>query len=84
MANLKSAIKRVRQSNEANTRNKAQINAARTAIKKFDKAVEENDSNAGELYQEAVRLVDKAKSSGLMHQNKANRIKSRLAKLNNA
>lgn len=84
MPNLKSAIKRVRQSDEAGTRNKAQMNAARTSVKKFEKAVEENDSNAGELYQEAVRLVDKAKSSGLMHQNKANRIKSRLAKLNNA
>ena len=84
MPNLKSAIKRVRQSDEAGTRNKAQMNAARTSVKKFEKAVEENDSNAGELYQEAVRLVDKAKSSGLIHQNKANRIKSRLTKLNNA
>ncbi|MDO5456907.1 MAG: 30S ribosomal protein S20 [Atopococcus tabaci] len=84
MPNLKSAIKRVRQSDEAGTRNKAQINSARTAIRKFEKAIEENDSNAGELHQEAVRLVDKAKSSGLVHENKANRIKSRLTKLNNA
>ncbi len=82
MPNLKSAIKRVRQADNANTRNKAQVNSARTAIKKFEKAVENNDSNQEELYQQAVKLVDKAKSSGLIHQNKANRIKSRLAKLN--
>lgn len=82
MPNLKSAIKRVRQAEDSETRNKAQKNAARTAIKKYEQAIENNEGNTAELYQEAVRLIDKAKTDGLVHENKANRLKSRLAKLN--
>lgn len=37
--------------------------------------------NASELYVAAIRELDKAASKGLIHKNKANRDKSRLAKL---
>lgn len=82
MANLQSAIKRVRQSEEKTARNSAKISAVRTAIKKYEAAVENGADNTQELFQNAAKLIDKAKSSGLVHENKANRVKSRLAKLN--
>ena len=79
MPNIESAIKRVRTNEKANEKNSAQISAMRTAIKKFDKAVEAGAENTQELFKEATRAVDMACSKGLIHKNKANREKSRLA-----
>ncbi|MEG0293119.1 30S ribosomal protein S20 [Enterococcus sp.] len=80
MPNIESAIKRVRTSENANALNSSQLSAMRTAIKKFDQAVEAGADNAAELYKAAARAIDMAETKGLVHKNKANRDKSRLSK----
>lgn len=81
MPQIKSAIKRVKTQAAANERNSAQLSAMRTAVKKFKVAQAAGADNASELHVAAVRALDKAVSKGLIHKNKANRDKSRLAKL---
>ena len=84
MTNIKSANKRMR----SNTK-KAEVNAVvttsmRTAIKKFEKEVNAgNKENASNNLNIAVQRIDKAMSSGLVHKNKAARLKSRLSKMMN-
>ncbi|MDR3156862.1 MAG: 30S ribosomal protein S20 [Lactobacillales bacterium] len=79
MPNIKSAIKRVSTNNVANERNARQRAAMRTAIKKFETAVTMNAENVEELYVKASSAIDKARTKGLIHKNKASRNKSRLA-----
>lgn len=81
MPQIKSAIKRVKTQAAANERNAAQLSTMRTAVKKFKAAQAAGADNASELHVAAVRELDKAASKGLIHKNKANRNKSRLAKL---
>ena len=67
MPNIKSAIKRVRTTENAEARNISQKNAMRTAVK-----------NAKTAINFAIKSVDKASQSNLIHSNKADRIKSQL------
>ena len=76
---IKSAIKRVKTSEKANSRNSSQLSKMRTAVKQFEKAVTDGADNFEELYQAAVSAVDKAASKGLIKANKAARDKSRMA-----
>ena len=76
---IKSAIKRVKTSEKANSRNSSQLSKMRTAVKKFEKAVTAGADNIEELYQAPVSPVDKAASKGLIKANKAARDKSRMA-----
>ncbi|MGY3778192.1 30S ribosomal protein S20 [Isobaculum melis] len=78
MPNIESAIKRVRTSEKANALNNSKMSATRTAIKKFEQAVEAGSDNLNELHSEAIKAIDMAAASGLIHKNKANRDKSRL------
>ncbi|MDK6862578.1 MULTISPECIES: 30S ribosomal protein S20 [Nosocomiicoccus] len=80
MANIKSAIKRVKTTQAATERNIAQKNAMRTAIKAAETAKENNAENVEELVNKAISLVDKASNKNLLHKNKASRLKSKLAK----
>ncbi|KRN03623.1 30S ribosomal protein S20 [Holzapfeliella floricola] len=84
MPQIKSAIKRVKTMEAANDRNATQMSRLRTAIKKFKVAKANNADNTVELFNQALRAIDMASSKGLVHKNKANRDKSRLAKLNAA
>ena len=79
MANIQSAIKRMRESEKVSAGNKHHVSVRRTAKKKFVDAAEAGDDNAQALYQDAVSQIDKVASKGLIHKNKANRVKSRLA-----
>ncbi|MFC0234600.1 30S ribosomal protein S20 [Vagococcus entomophilus] len=79
MPNIESAIKRVRTNEKANVLNSTKMSSARTTVKKFETAVAEGADNVNELYKEAVKAIDMAASKGLIHKNKANRDKSRLA-----
>jgi small subunit ribosomal protein S20 len=81
MPQIKSAIKRVKTQNATNKRRAAQLSELRTAVKKFKQAQAAGAENASDLHLAAVRALDKAASKGLIHKNKANRDKSRLAKL---
>lgn len=85
MPNIKSSSKRDQLQKAANAKNKAVKSAMKTEIKKFDAAVEANDSTkAAETYKAAVKSVDKAASKGLIHKNNAAHKKSAMAKKINA
>ena len=79
MANIKSAIKRARQNVKLRQRNASARSMYRTYIKNVLKAVESGDNDAARAaYFKAQPIIDKAADKGLLHKNKAARIKSRL------
>jgi len=81
MPNIKSAIKRVKTSEESRAQNASVKSAMRTAVKNFEALVTNNDvENAKAAYVEAASKLDKAARKGLIQKNVASRQKSRLAK----
>lgn len=78
MPNIKSAIKRVKIEEKRNLRNRIVKSRMKTGIKSFEAAKPE-DKNYEELYREAVSMVDKAASKGVIHKNASNRRKAQLA-----
>ncbi len=81
MPNIKSAKKRVKTDAIKKVHNKNQISDMRTAIKKASISVKENNKDeAVKNVNVAVKKIDKAVSSGLVHKNKAARDKSKLMK----
>ena len=84
MPNIKSAKKRVLTSAKKKESNNVIEAKTKTSVKKFIKEVEAgNTENATEKLNVAIKNIDKAADSGLMHKNKAARQKSRLMKMNN-
>lgn len=83
MPNIKSAKKRVNVIETKTAQNRATKKAYKEAVKAFEVAVKENSDNKTELYKEAVSLVDKAWSKGVLAKNTAARKKASLAKLLN-
>jgi len=82
LANTAQARKRARQSLVRRDRNVSQKSALRTNIKTLIKAVQTGDQAAAKLMYDGIRsMADKAVQKGLIHANKAARIKSRLNKL---
>ena len=80
MANIKSAIKRARQNEKLRQRNAGARSMYRTFVKHVVKAVEQGDKEAARTaFSKAQPIIDKAVSKGLIHKNKASRIKSRLS-----
>ncbi len=85
MPNIKSAKKRMRSSVKKTEVNTLVYSSMRTAIKNVEKAVKaENKEEASECLNIALQRVDKAMSAGLVHPNKAARLKSRLTKMRNS
>ena len=85
MPNIKSAIKRVSVIEKKTARNNMIKTGYRTAVKKFEKAVEEaNVEEATKLFAEATKKIDQACTKGVIVKNTAARKKSRLAKKLNA
>ena len=79
MANLQSAIKRLRSAERRRLRNREFSGRARTAIKKARKLMEEGRlEEAREAAQMAASALDKAAEKGIIHKNNAARRKSRL------
>ena len=80
MANIKSAKKRARQAEKRRRHNAGLRSMVRTYIKKVILAIESgNKENAQKAYQEAVPVIDRMVSKGIIHKNKAARHKSRLS-----
>ena len=79
MANIKSQIKRNRQNEAANERNKAVRSEIRTRTKRAEAAVESGE-DAEARTQEAIKRIDQAASKRVLHKNTAARRKSRLMK----
>lgn len=84
MPNIKSAKKRVRSNGKKEKVNTIVTSSMRTAIKKFEKDVKAgNIEEASKSLNTAIQRIDKAMKNGLVHKNKAARVKSRLTKLKN-
>ena len=85
MPNIKSAVKRVSVIKKKTLRNNMIKTGYRTAVKKFENAVEEaNVEEATKLYAEASKKIDQACTKGVIVKNTAARKKSNLAKKLNA
>ena len=80
MANIKSQIKRNRQTIVRTERNKAVRSELKTRTKNATVAATEGAENAAELVRAAQKRIDSAASKGVIHKNAASRRKSRLAK----
>ncbi len=84
MPNIKSAKKRVITSRKKSVGNNNIEASRRTAIKNFEKAVKAGDKDlSSEKLNIAIQRIDKSAKSGLIHTNKAARLKSRLTKMKN-
>lgn len=80
MANIKSAKKRARQAEKRRRLNAGQRSMVRTYIKKVVLAIESgNKETAQKAYLEAVPVIDRMVTKGIIHKNKAARHKSRLS-----
>ncbi len=85
MPNIKSAIKRVSVIEKKTLRNNMVKSGYRTAVRKFEEAIEAGDvKNAESLFVEATKKIDMAFTKGVIVKNTAARKKSRLAKKLNA
>ncbi|HEX9651945.1 MAG TPA: 30S ribosomal protein S20 [Cyclobacteriaceae bacterium] len=82
MANHKSALKRIRQTEKKNTQNKYEMKSARTAIKKLRTTTKKDE--AEELLKKVTSMLDKLAKKNLIHKNKAGNNKSKLKKYVNS
>ena len=80
MANTKSAIKRIRQSEKRSQRNRTVRTRVRSAIKTARTAVTTAGGDAATAVGQAIRALDKAVTKGVIHRNTASRKKSLLAR----
>ena len=85
MPNIKSSAKRDQLAKARNAKNKAAKSALKTAVKKFQAAVDAgNKETAQTTYKAAVRAMDKAAGKNLIHKNNAANKKSKMAQKLNA
>ncbi len=80
MADHKSALKRVRQTNKRTAHNRSMRADLRTNIKKFRLLQESgNIEQARDAYTNVQKNIDKAITKGILHKRTGARYKSRLA-----
>lgn len=84
MANIKSALKRIRSSERKRVRNKPVRTALKTYVKSAQGGIASGDVEmSAEAVVRAISALDKAAGKGIIHKNQAARRKSRLmSKLN--
>ena len=80
MANTKSAIKRMKQSEQRRQRNRAARSTIRSTVKAARVALGSKSPESDAAVREALRTLDRAVSRGVMHRNTAARKKSTLAR----
>jgi small subunit ribosomal protein S20 len=81
LANIKSAIKRNKQSEKRRVLNRVYRGKARTFVAKARLAIGEKDADKAKAATlEAIAALDKAAQKGVIHKNNAARRKSRLMK----
>lgn len=78
MANIKSAKKRIRNSETKRLRNRYQHKSARTVLKKFQLSTLKEEALT--LMSKAAEMVDKLAKNNIIHKNKAANIKSKMMK----
>lgn len=84
MANIKSAIKRMKQSEQRRLRNRAVRSRVRAAVKGARQALETKTPESRAAVLAAMRTLDRAVTKGVIHRNTAARRKSALARRLNA
>jgi len=82
MANHKSALKRIRQSEKNRLHNRFYSVTMRNAIKKLRNT--EDKGQASELLSSVLSIIDKNAKRSIIHKNKAGNLKSKLTKHVNA
>ena len=78
MANIKSQIKRNRQTIKRQARNKAVRSELRTRTKRAIGSIEDGAEDSEEKLRLAIKRIDKAAAKGVIHKNQAANRKSRL------
>ena len=78
MANIRSQIKRNRQTIKRHERNKAVRSELRTRTKRAVNAIDEGAEDSDEALRLAVKRIDKAAAKGVIHKNQAANRKARL------
>ena len=78
MPNHHSAEKRTRQIQKRRLRNRLVMGRMRSALKKARAAIEQKSPEAEKLLKEAVVVIDKAVSKGVLRRNSGSRYISRL------
>ena len=85
MAHTISALKRIRQSEKRNLRNKSYKSKMKTMVKKFAVAVQTGEAQTAEsAFKAATATIASIGSKGVIHKNQVARRQSRLAKKLNA
>ena len=85
MANIKSAMKRIKQGEKRRVRNAAARSTVRTALKSARTALDGGQvAQAREALHRTIQILDKAVTKGVVHKNAADRKKSRLTRQLNA
>ena len=77
MANHQSSIKRIRQTQTRNLRNRYYAKTTRNAVRKLRAMTVKDDAAA--LYRQVSAILDKLAKRNVIHKNKANNLKSKLA-----
>ena len=78
MANHKSALKRIRQTEKRRVHNRYYGKTMRNAIRRF--RAMDNKQEAEEKLSGIVSLIDKLAKKSIIHKNKASNLKSKLTK----
>lgn len=80
MANHKSAVKRIKQSEKRRLRNRQVNSQLKTVLKSFYKAVDEKTEGTDlvEVHRQTVSEIGRAASKGIMHKRTADRKISRI------
>ena len=78
MANSKSANKRARQNRSRYELKHAQRSIVRTSVKNVLTAVESKDKKVKDIFKDSQAKIDRLADKGVIHKNKAARLKSRL------
>ena len=78
MANHKSALKRIRNSEVKRLRNRYQHKTTRNAMKKFVETTDKKE--AKKMFSGVISMIDKLAKNNVIHNNKASNLKSNMAK----
>ena len=77
MANHKSSLKRIRQTEKRRLENKYYAKTARNAVKKLRTTTDKESAVA--LYPDVSSMLDRLAKKNVIHKNKASNLKSKLA-----
>ena len=78
MANHKSALKRIRQTETRNEHNRYYAKTMRNAVRKLRAMTDKEE--AEKMFPKVQKMLDKLAKTNIIHKNKAANLKSKLAK----